>query len=346
VTFHHRGANYPDTLLLDAGLKALLRRLEAHPEAFGDAADDTSEARDRKRRWRRALRQGWLLRRFYENHPVPDAPTSPGENTRVLPPPHVRVPEEQILQPSKRTRRLFAGDPLTGHLGPHGEQVLRQSIHDLHHPQELLELGLALFLDRPLGAAKEPGESDQTVLLSHLAFSRSVAQRRLKYLTETLGLLPDAAERDALRQALAGFSVVGVPLSEVGGRPRPGAVSASDARQVADDFVFLRTTTASARDLFRQYDFAPLFSRFRLADIAKGPTLILPRADGRLVIHDDALRPRLEMVPDTSQGYDARAGTEYPRAGLRVLRLWEEAEDGLSERDLSAAPVEIYPSAG
>jgi len=64
------------------------------------------------------------------------------------------------------------------------------------------------------------------------------------------------------------------------------------------------------------------------------------------VIHDDALRPRLEMVPDTSQGYDARAGTEYPRAGLRVLRLWEEAEDGLFEHDLSAAPVEVHPSVG
>jgi hypothetical protein len=346
VTFHHRGANYPDALLLDAVMKALLRRIEVHPDVFGDTATDAAEARDQKRLRRRALRQGWLLRRFYEDHPVPDAPTSPGENTRVLPLPHVRVPEEQILQPSKRTRRLFAGDPLTGHLGPHGEQVLRQSIHDLHHPQELLELGLALFLDRPLGAGKEPGELDQTVLLSHLAFSRSVAQRRLKYLIERLGLLPDVAERDALRQALAGYSVMGVPLSEVGGRPRPGAVSACDARQVADDFVFLRTTTPSALDLFRQYDFAPLFSRFRLSDIAKGPTLILPRADCRLVIHDDAMRPRLELVPDTSQGYDSRAGTEYPRAGMRVLSLWEEAEDGLSEHDLSAAPVEVHPSLG
>src|SRR5262249_19085663 len=238
--------------------KALLSRLESHPELFDGSTEDDDEVRDRKRLRRRALRQGWLLRRLYEGHPVPDAPTSPGESTRVLPPPHVRVPEEQTLQPSKRTRRLFASDPLTDHLGPHGEEILRQSLRDLHHPQEVLELGLALFLDRPLGAGKGPGEADQTVLLSHLAFSRSIVLQRLKFLGET---------------ALGAPAVGGVPLSAIGGRARPGAVSASDALQVADDFVFLRTTASSARDFFRQYDFGPLFSHFRLEDLADGRSI-------------------------------------------------------------------------
>ena len=70
-----------------------------------------------KRLRRRALRQAWLIRRRYEGWPVPDLPTSPGENNRVLPPSHPRVPEEQILQPSRRTRRLYADDPLPSHLG-------------------------------------------------------------------------------------------------------------------------------------------------------------------------------------------------------------------------------------
>ncbi|MBI1916622.1 MAG: hypothetical protein HYS12_18095 [Planctomycetes bacterium] len=331
VTFHHRGANYPDALLLDAALKALLSRLESHSELFDDATEDGGEVRDRKRLCRRALRQGWLLRRFYEGHPVPDAPTSPGESMRVLPLPHVRVPEEQILQPSKRTRHLFAGDPLANHLGPHGEETLRQGLRDLHHPQELLELGLALFLDRPLGAGKGPGEADQTVLLSHLAFSRSIALRRLKFLGET-GLVAPAA--------------VGVPLSAVGGRARPGAVSVADARQVADDFVFLRTTASSARDFFRQYDFGPLFSRFRLEDIAEGRTmLILPLAEGRLVVHDAAMRRRLELLPDVSQGYASRAGNEYLTAGLQVLRVGEETDrpGELREHDLSV-PVRVLPA--
>ncbi len=111
VVFHHRGANYPDALVLDAVLKAYLSRIEREPALFLDGHGE-------KRMRRRALRQAWLIRRRYEGWPVPDLPTSPGENNRVLPPSHPRVPEEQILQPSRRTRRLYAGDPLPLHLGP------------------------------------------------------------------------------------------------------------------------------------------------------------------------------------------------------------------------------------
>src|SRR5262249_47469949 len=49
ITFHHRGANYPDALLLDAVLKVYFRLIERHPELF---ATDVMR--------RRALRQGWL----------------------------------------------------------------------------------------------------------------------------------------------------------------------------------------------------------------------------------------------------------------------------------------------
>ncbi len=120
ATFHHRGANYPDALVLDAVLKAYLTRIEREPSLFlgGDGE---------KRVRRRALRQAWLVRRRYEGWPVPDLPTSPGENNRVLPPSHPRVPEEQILQLSRRTRRLYADDPLSAHLGPQAARVLRQS---------------------------------------------------------------------------------------------------------------------------------------------------------------------------------------------------------------------------
>ncbi len=84
VTFHHRGANYPDALLLDAVLKDYLARIEQQPNLFNGTTDDA-------RRRRRALRQGYLLHRRYENHPVPDQPTSPGENMRVLPIPAYRT---------------------------------------------------------------------------------------------------------------------------------------------------------------------------------------------------------------------------------------------------------------
>ncbi len=344
VTFHHRGANYPDALLLDAALKACLRRAGQPPGLFLDELSDPEKVKEGKRLRRRALRQGWLLRRFYEGHPVPDAPTSPGEAARVLPPPHVRVPEEQILNPSKRPRRLFDGDPLAAHLGPRAAEVLARSVEDLHHPAELLELGTALFLDRPLGAGKAPGEPDQTVLLSHLAFSRSLAARRLEYLGEGLGLVGPAG-LEALRKGLADLPVTGMAVSAVGGLPRPGAVSAADARQVAADFVFLRTTAPSARDFFRQYDFDPLFSRFPMDDLAGGaPVLILTVGD-RLVIHDAAGRPRVELTLETGGGYETRAAGEYLAGGLRVVCVREGAgvplaprQDGLPDPPLVVGP--------
>src|SRR5262249_42104173 len=133
-------------------------RVNGLPAAFVPRAGDGEPTAGRKRLRRRALRQGWLLRRLYENHAVPDAPTSPGEHARVLPPECPRVPEEQLLQPAKRQKLLYADDPLPRHLGPLGDAALRESVADLRHTDELRELGLALSLDRPFGDAKAPAE--------------------------------------------------------------------------------------------------------------------------------------------------------------------------------------------
>ena len=45
VVFHHRGANYPDALVLDAVLKAYLIRIERRPELFLDDTRDDETAR-------------------------------------------------------------------------------------------------------------------------------------------------------------------------------------------------------------------------------------------------------------------------------------------------------------
>ena len=79
VTFHHQGANYPDMLLLDLVLKVFLQQVEERPSLFEGSPADDSGGGGQKRLRRRALRQGWILRGQYEGHPVPDAPTSPGE---------------------------------------------------------------------------------------------------------------------------------------------------------------------------------------------------------------------------------------------------------------------------
>src|SRR5262249_27119318 len=143
-TFHHRGANYPDALVLDAALKAYLELVDCAPDEFSLASVDDSETQRRKRLRRRALRQAWLLRRRYEGHLVPDEPTSPGENLRILPLPYQRVPDEQIVNLAARRKRLFNCDSLDRHFGINAREVLHQSLLDLQHADELRELGMAI----------------------------------------------------------------------------------------------------------------------------------------------------------------------------------------------------------
>ena len=91
-----------------------------------------------------------------------------------------RVPEEQLLNPVRRQRRLFKDAPLHDLLGAHAHQILQASLDDLEHPDEVLELGMAVFIDRPLGFGKQPLEPDLTPLLAHETFSPSIAERGLR----------------------------------------------------------------------------------------------------------------------------------------------------------------------
>jgi hypothetical protein len=370
VTFHHRGANYPDALLLDAVLAAYLVRIERHPELFLDGEGEGESARRApasvgqafqpdagvgqafqpdagvgqafqpdagvgqafqpdagvgqafqpdaggekgKRLRRRALRQGWLIRRQYEGHAVPDHPTSPGENNRVLPAAYPRVPEEQILQPARRRRKLYE-DPLAGHLGPWGAEALRQAVADLKDPREVRELGLALFLDRPLGSGKERAEPDATPLLASEAFSPSLARRRLQMLAEELGPLDVAIPE-----------VAGLPAEEVEGVQRPGVVSLLDARQAGQDFVFVRSARLGVEALLALFDFSPLERAGYGIDFLTGGqrVLIVPAGGTSVRIHDAGLRPRVALRPDLTGGYARRAGQEFPARGLLIERLWD-----------------------
>ena len=342
VTFHHRGANYPDALLLDAALKGYFDLIERRPELFLASCGDDATERSRRLR-RRALRQGLLLRRRYEGHLVPDAPTSPGENLRVLPPPFVRVPDEQILDPSKRSKKLYDNDPLEAYLGEHARAALRLSILDLHHPPELRELGMAVFLDRPLGVFKQPGERDQTLLLSYEAFSRSIAVDRLRFLTVSLGLVEERAYQALLQNLEVELVVPGVALPAGPVAARPGVVSLDDAWLVARDFVLLRTTRRAVQDFLRQYDLSPLARRCSLDYLAVAALILRGSSPGQLTIYDDRLRKRLELEMNFREGYAVRRGVEYLRAGLRVLGSWEPVTntEQLKEQDLRPDQVEV-----
>jgi hypothetical protein len=330
VLFHHRGANYPDALLLDEVLKEYLALLDRRPDLFLDAADESVQRKKHIRR--RALRQGWLLRRRYEGHAVPDLPTSPGENMRVLPPSHPRVPEEQITQPARRRRQLYSGDPLLPHLrvGRIAE-VLRQSFLDLEHPDEWRELGLGVFLDRPLGVGKSAAEPDSTLLLAAEAFSISIARQRLLALADDLSIPPEDA---IVQRLLACPSLPGLPLDSIGGAVRPGTVSLTDARRASADFVFLRSTPSSVKALLHQFDFTPLAQRFSIEDLLSGTDVLIARSatNGGLMIYDAQLRPRLELEVAAEAGFHSRAGQEYPVGGLRVRRVGQTAAEWESLR--------------
>jgi hypothetical protein len=330
--FHNFGANYPDALFLEALLKAYLKIAARR----ADLVFDSGRA---ERLRRRALRQASLVRRHYEGHLVPDAPTSMGESARVLPAPFTGVPEEQIFEAGKRRRKLFADKTTDELLGEFGLRLLAESLADLDQPRELRELGMAQFLDRPLGVLKEPGEVDRTPLLSYEAFSRSIARRRMKELAIARWI--DDGRRDSLLAAIASLAITGVPVADLAPIERPGVVSIADAGKAAADFVLLRTTPGSLRG-FWLYDWRPLIA-------------VSPETHEWLVENDDVLlvqcvarerseRPvlrvyrgddlRLEFgLPEGTQVYDERGGVEL--APLQILRIC----DSSGERNLDAQSI-------
>ncbi len=336
VTFHNQGANYPDALALDEMLRYYLDLIERNPLEFEDRDSDGAPRRLLKRRRRRALRQALSLRVRYQGHPVPDQPTSPGENLRVMPAPYERVPQEQIEQPSRRQKRLFAGEPDTEELlSTTSHRLWEQSLQDLDQDSELRELGMATYLDRPLGVGKQPGEVDRTPLLSYEAFSARIARSRLDALLRREMI--SSSEHQQLAGRLEGLSVRGVGVQDLPGHARPGVVALEDALRASSDFVFLRTIRSSLHGLLGQYDWEPLrehaeeawnwLSSADLVLLIRSPRCRLGQTPAPLMTaFDPQMQPRIELGLYQEVGpvaYREFAGVEYLAEGLRVLRVWE-----------------------
>lgn len=324
-TFHNLGANYPDALLLDSMLQIYLEMIERASELFLDDTERESIFRVR----RRALRQAWIVRKQYEGHGVPDRPTSPGENQRVLPESHPPVPEAQLMDPRTRLKKLYDGQSIESNRSPRVRRVLDQSILDLRHDVELFELGAAIYLDRPLGCFKQSGEVDRTILLSYEAFSAQIADARLQSL-HRWGLIADEKLLGRFQTQRKNLCVQGVPVGELGREGRPGVVALEDAVQIAADFVFVRTTRSSLDEFSRQYDTHGLDTEF--PELSKWlhsarDVLLIRRTDAsspadRIVLeaYDSQNRSRLLITTSAELpwSYEEQCGIETLR-GMQIV---------------------------
>jgi hypothetical protein len=339
VKFHNRGANYPDALMLDTLLKAYLNLIDLQPESFEESEHDGHAQTRIKRLRRRALRQAGLMHKQCEGLAVPDAPTSPGENRRLLPQPFIVVPDEQLFDLSSRSTRLFVEEPIETVIGERAAGVLRQSMDDLDADEELQELGMAVFLDRPLGWFKRIDEPDRTPLLSYESFSRRIAADRVRALRQW-GLINDDRTERLTHRVRNQLSIKAVPVAGFLGHSRGSVVALEDAKRAAMDFVFLRTTRSSLDSLLSRYDLRPMRDHaqeaWRWLTQARDVLLIrTPRlpSDARafMIAYDQDMRPRVEFglaqEPAQPVRYIEHACGEYLVGGLRVLRILDCTAD-------------------
>lgn len=356
IKFHNRGANYPDALMLDTLLTAYLNLIDSQPESFEEAEHDGHAQRGIKRLRRRALRQAGLMRKQCEGLAVPDAPTSPGENRRLLPEPFSVVPDEQLFDLASRSRRLFAEEPIERFIGERAAGVLRQGIDDLDSDDELQELGMAVFLDRPLGWFKRIDEPDRTPLLSYESFSRRIAADRLGALRQW-GLISSARTEQLIHRVRNQLSIKAVPVAGFPGHSRGIVVALEDAKRAAMDFVFLRTTRSSLDSLLSRYDLRPLRDHAQEVwkwltqgrDVLLIRTPRLPSDAGAFIIaYDRDMLPRVEFglgEPVRPVRYIEHAGGEYLVGGLRVLRILDYTGDSATSiaHDLHRQDIVLQP---
>lgn len=358
VTFHNIGANYPDALLLDALLRRYIALLDEHPYLFADGSDNQER---QLRLHRRALRQAVLARKSCEGLRVPEMPTSPGENLRVLPPEFPHLSDDELTVRAARRKVLFDGQPLKEYLTPAARQVLQAACLDMQHALERRELGMALFLDRPLGVLKAAGEVDRTPLLSYMAYSKSIARARLRQLRDW-PLTAESIAQLALPGDEAAPDVHGLAISDIPGDPRPGVVSLADAALAAHDFVLLRTTRRSVAELLSQYELSPLAAAApQIAQWLQSEEPILlvrtaldgaaPNESLQLTAFDAAIHPRLVLTPARSTGatpYGESMASEYLRGGLHVMAFDSGDASGpeqtVQPRDVSEQNLVLPPT--
>jgi hypothetical protein len=314
-TFHHQGANYPDALFLDALLRWTLPLLVTHPKLLsdGDNESDILSAQDRRRR--RALLLGWWMHRLLDGLPVPDFPTSPGENRRILPAPHGIVPEEQFTHPTRRNRRLFEGQGIDWE---QHKPVLEVALAEIGSHAFLLELGTALYLDRSLGSSRPAATLDLTPLLSYRLFSRNVARSRLGQIGRLECSLTHRADWPETLEALEKMPVQGIPVPPPAGPGRN--IRLQDCWRSADDYLILAATAETVRQLRSHFRWErcpePLrtWHEHKLLPVPMPGSV--PGQPTKLLFFDDHQRVIAECEVLDGEGFPRLGALELPVPGL------------------------------
>jgi len=243
--FHSYGANYPDAILIDGLLVLLVEWGIAHPELL-DGSAPAPIAR------RQALLHAWLTRGGYEGLPVPEHPTTQGENLRMIPG-RARLDEGQIVDPERRDKRLFQGERTADEIAAPLRDRLSDAVADLRDPTLVREFGMALFLDRPFGVGKDMGELDRTPLIASTAHSCQIARSRIERLRSHGFAVPETGVAGDLRDGRhSAGDFDGIPALRYPSTPRPGVICQHDALQTADDFRWRYTVRSSRRILLDQ----------------------------------------------------------------------------------------------
>ncbi len=96
-----------------------------------------------------------------------------------------------------------------------------------------------------------------TPLLAYVAFSHTIARRRLRELAKLASDLKiDSVPGDILGLH-DNLQVAGLPVSMLADMDRP-VMSLGDARRVADDFLIERMLRRGCLELMQSFDFTPL----------------------------------------------------------------------------------------
>jgi hypothetical protein len=140
--------------------------------------------------------------------------------------------------------------------------------------------------------------------------------------------------------------VRGIALDSLHDQERLAPVSLTDARKVADDWLFVRNTLRTTNAFVDQYDCREAIERLGLGFLGDGRQVLMLHGYGRtdderagVTLFDEDYRPRLRLLVDAGEGYERRGAGESPMPGLRAVQAWDAGGREMLNADTSAPMI-------